>query len=371
VSITGECQYRSYTKQHEGENIGELFTELLELDIKNLYNKHKFSKAMKISASEQESFKAAEICHICERKLGNDRVRDHCHLTGDYRGAAHNNCNLNYKIPKFYPVFIHNLSCYDAHLFIKNLAGKIWCIPRTEENYISFSKKLLVDRFTNKKGKEIEVKRKILFLDSYKFMSSSLASLVGNLKPENFKHLKKRYSEKRLNLLLRKGVFPYDYFNNACVLDETSLPSKEKFYSSLTEKSISDEDYEHALNVWREFNIKTIREYYDIYMEVDVLQLADVFENFRNVCLERYKLDPAWYYTAPGLSWDAMPKTTKLDLDPITNIDQLLFFERGIRGGVSMISHRYAKANNKYMTDYNSEEPSSYITYLDANNLYG
>jgi len=94
---------------------------------------------MKITASEQESFELAEICYICEEKLNNDRVRDHCHLTGNYRGAAHNECNLNYKVPKFYPVFIHNLSGYDAHLFVKNLSGKISCIPNTEEKYISFS----------------------------------------------------------------------------------------------------------------------------------------------------------------------------------------------------------------------------------------
>jgi len=132
VSIIGECKYRSYTKQYKDENIGEQFIRLLEFDIKNLYKKHKFPKRMKITVSEQKSFELAEICHISEEKLGND-------LTGDYRGVAHNNCNLNYKIPKFYPVFIHNLSGYDAHLFIKNVSGKISCIPNTEEKYISFS----------------------------------------------------------------------------------------------------------------------------------------------------------------------------------------------------------------------------------------
>jgi len=371
VSVTGECEYKSYTKQYEDENIGELFMRLLELDIKNLYKKHKFPKRMKISVSEQESFELTKICHICEKELGNDKVRDHCHLTGDYRGAAHSNCNLNYKIPKFYPVFIHNLSGYDAHLFIKNLGGELSCIPNTEEKYISFSKKLLVDEFTNKEDKNVKVSREIRFLDSYKFMSSSLASLVTNLKRDDFKHLQKHYSKNQFNLLLRKGVFPYDYFNSVNVLNETSLPSKEKFYSSLTEQGISDEDYAHAQNVWKTFNMKTFKDYHDLYMKVDVLQLAGVFENFRDVCLKHYKLDPTWYYTAPGLSWDAMLKTTKLELDPITDVNQLLFFEKAIRGGVSMISHRYAKANNKYMENYDASEPSSYITYLDANNLYG
>jgi len=119
-----------------------------------------------------------------------------------------------------------------------------------------------------------------------------------------------------------------------------SLPSKEKFYSSLTERGISSKDYEHAQKIWQKFNMKTFRDYHDLYMKVNVLQLADVLENFRDVFLKNYKLDLAWYYTAPGLAWDAMLKTIKLELDPVTDIELLLFFERAIRGGVSMISHR-------------------------------
>jgi len=371
VSVTGECQYKSYTKQSEDDNIGEMFIRSLERDIKKLYNKHKFPKKMKITASKQESFNNEEICHICEEKLNGDKVRDHCHLTGNYRGAAHNVCNTQYKIPKFYPVFKHNLSGYDAHLFIKNLKGKINCIPNTEEKYISFSEHIVVGEFIGRENKKVEVKREIRFLDSLKFMSSSLASLVRNLKRDDFKHLRKRYTNKQLDLLLRKGVFPYDYFNDESILDETPLPPIEKFYSTLSGKGISKEDYEHAQAVWKDFNIKTFREYHDVYLESDVLQLTDVFENFRNVCNENYKLDPAWYYTAPGLSWDAMLKITKLELDPITDIDQALFLERGITGGVSVIIHRYAKANNKYIKHYDSKKDSSYVVYLDANNLYG
>jgi len=128
------------------------------------------------------------------------------------------------------------LSGYNVHLFIKNLGnGKISCIRNNEEKCISFSKQLVVDEFIDEEDKNVEVKRKIRFIDAFKFRSSSLAKLVENLKCDDFKHLKKYYLEKQLNLLLRKGVFPYDYFNDQSVLDETSLPSKEKFYSSLTE----------------------------------------------------------------------------------------------------------------------------------------
>ena len=123
--------------------------------------------------------------------------------------------------------------------------------------------------------------------------------------------------------------------------------------------------------MWDVFEMKTFREYLQLYLETDVDHLADVFERFRDVCMENYGLDPAWYYTAPGLSWDAMLKITRLELDPITDPDMLMFFERQVRGGVSMITTRYAKANNEYMKEYNKSEPNSSIMYLDANNLYG
>ena len=154
-------------------------------------------------------------------------------------------------------------------------------------------------------------------------------------------------------------------------LKETKLPPKEAFYSRLNYEDISDEDYEHAIKVWKTFGMKTLQDYHDLYNEADVLLLADVFENFRDICIKNYKLDPAHYYTAPGLAWDAALKVTKVELELLSDIDMLLMVEKDIRGGVSMISTRYGKANNKYMGDsLDSSEPSKYIQYLDANNLY-
>ena len=135
---------------------------------------------------------------------------------------------------------------------------------------------------------------------------------------------------------------------------------------------ITDKDFEHALNVWKHFKMTTFREYHDLYLKTDVLLLADVFENFRDVCMKNYELDPAWYYTTPGLAWDACLKKTGVQLELLSDPDMLLMIEQGIRGGVSMILKRYAKANNKYMGEkFNPNEKSKFMQYLDANNLYG
>ena len=222
-------------------------------------------------------------------------------MTGKFRGAAHSKCNLEYRVPKFFPVLFHNLSGYDCHLFIKKLRSvvdngeKITCIPNNEEKYISFSKKIIVGTFTDKEGKEIDVTRELRFIDSFRFMPSSLDALSKNLKDEHCCEMAKEYSKQseRFKLLRKKGVYPYDYMDSIERLNETELPPKEAFYSKLNDSGISDEDYEHAKNVWKEFDCKTLRDYHDLYNKSDVLLLADVFENFRDVCMNNYKLDPA------------------------------------------------------------------------------
>ena len=369
-----------YTAESPDEDIPQLFIESLEKDIKEIYNRFKKPKKMVMTREDKIDFRRATHCHICEEELKDTDdenykiVRDHCHLTGKFRGAAHNMCNLKYRLPKFYPVIFHNLSGYDNHLFIKNLGkseGKIDCIPNNEEKYISFTKEILVDKFINKEGEEKEVKRKIRFIDSFKFMAASLDSLVKNLPKESFKNLKEFYEGDELKLLLRKGVFPYDWFDNFGKLSSTSLPPKESFHSILNDSGISEEDYQHAQNVWKTFNMKTMRDYHDLYLKSDVLLLSDVIENFRDVCLDNYHLDPAFYYTAPGLAWDACLKITKVELELLHDYEMLMMVEKGIRGGVSMISTRYGKANNPYMKDYDPDQPIKFISYLDANNLYG
>ena len=126
-----------------------------------------------------------------------------------------------------------------------------------------------------------------------------------------------------------------------------------------------------VLKNWNKFGMKNMGDYHDHYLKEDVLLLADVFENFIATCFKFYGLDPCHYFSSPGLSWDAMLKMTGIKLEKISDIGMYYFIEKGTRGKVSYIARKYAKANNKYMNDYDTGKPSTFITYLDMNNLYG
>ena len=260
--------------------------------------------------------------------------------------------------------------------------------PTTKKGILASLKKIQVGSYTKKIVKEKEedeekedveeeeveyetkpIYHQIRFIDRFKFMATGLDKLINNLSKDAFGNVKRYYEEDKLDLLTGKGVYPYEYMEK---LKETQLPLKEAFYSKLNNEDISDKNYAHAQEVWKTFGMKTMRDYHDLYNRANVLLLADVFENFRNICCKHYELDPAHYFTAPGLAWDAALKATKVELELLSDPDMLLMVEKGIRGGVSMISNRYGKANNKLIgTKYDASKPSKYITYLDVNNLYG
>ena len=367
---------RKYTKtKPEDEDAIDVFIKWLEEDVKAIANIK--PKEMIFMEEDIKHFNNASDCWICGEKLGNDRVRDHCHFTGRYRGPAHNSCNLKYRKPKNISVFFHNLSGYDSHLFIKKLASSdknknIDCIPNNEEKYISFSKTIVTGQYTNKKGEIKNKTFKIVFKDSLKFMSSSLGALVNNLPKDAFKNLIKYFAPNQAELLKQKGFYPYEYMDSEEKFNDTKLPPIETFYSRLSGKGITEKDYKHAGDVWNSFKMKTFKEYHELYNITDVLLLADVFENFRDLCLKIYGLDPVFYFTAPGLAWDACLKITNIELELLSDLNMLLMFEKGIRGGISIISNRYGEANNKYMRKgFNENKPSKYLMYLDANNLYG
>ena len=375
------CYDDKYSKPvqiHRGENAVHKFMENMLEEVnwcKSKMKKH-FNKPLKMTMENEIDFKKAIKCHICDQQYTDKdiRVRDHCHITGKFRGSAHQDCNLKLRIKPDnikIPVIFHNLRGYDSHFIMqqigeiakkhayKNKRGEechmnINCIPNNMEKYLAFM-----------------LGNHLVFLDSFQFMSSSLDNLIKNLPDEAFKYTKQEFKKEQFNLMKQKGIYPYDHMDSFDRFNETKLPVQQDFYSILNNEHISDEQYKHAQNVWDTFNLKTMGDYHDLYLKSDILLLADVFENFRKTCLQYYKLDPCHYFTSPGLSWDAMLKMTDIKLERMVDIDMFQFIEKGMRGGISYIANRYGKANNKYMKNYDEKAPTKYIMYLDANNLYG
>ena len=376
------CRYDDkYTKPiniYRGEKAVYKFMEKMLEEVKYCKNimKKEFNKQLIMTHNDELSFKLEQKCHICEESYKDKdiRVRDHCHITGKYRGSAHQDCNLKLRLTPEkikIPVIFHNLRGYDSH-FIMQQIGEI-TKKHTYKNYKGEEKQMNINAIPNNMEKYMAfmLGNHLTFIDSFQFMSSSLDKLVSNLPRESLKYTSKEFQDKKLELMSQKGVYPYDYVDSFEKFNEPQLPIKKYFYSILNNQHITDGDYHHAQNVWKTFNIKTMGDYHDLYLKSDILILADVFENFRKTCLEYYKLDPCNYFTSPGLSWDAMLKMTDIKLELITDIDMFQFIEKGMRGGISYIANRYGKANNKYMKEYDEKAPSKYIMYLDANNLYG
>ena len=175
----------------------------------------------------------------------------------------------------------------------------------------------------------------------------------------------------RHSLLLRKGVYPSEYMDDWSRFEEVTLLQKEALYSKVSLKGISDEDYTHRQKVWETCGCATLGNYHDLYLRTDVLLLSDVLGNLLHTCLNQYGLDPSNCYTSPGLSWDPLLKHTGVELELLTDIDMHLFFEKGLRCGISMASKRFAKANNPEVPDFDPSKLKTWIQYYDANNLYG
>ena len=317
----------TYVAKDENDEVDRDLLEKMMETAKKVYEKFKTPIKMIFDDDARICYESATVCYACKKEFNGDKVRDHCHFTGRYRGALHSECNLKLgRKTMVIPVFAHNNSGYDSHMFVKRFAdmeGGIGCIVDNEEKYITFSKNVLVDVVEDE-----NVYVKLKFLDSFRFTGKSLASLVGTT--TRFTHTDKHFTSYQQELLRRKEVYPYDYMTDFSKLKETVPPPKEAFDSWVNSKGvvsstskfnemeptkISNEDYDHFLEMCKRSGSKTLGDITEFYVRADTLQLADVMENFIDVCMEKYGLDPSYYVTRSHLANNAMLKVTGAELE--------------------------------------------------------
>lgn len=293
---------------------------------------------LNMSAADEELFAAATHCHICEEELPDeDRVRDHCHVSGQFLGAAHNTCNLGRVVQNTIPLFCHNLTGYDGHFLLQHL-GQIEGIT-----------KLTALPYNTEKFRTIEINSYRL-KDSLSFLNASLNELMSNLlrdKSHTFPIIdqlglySKQETEKK-QLILRKGIYPYEFVTSIRKLRQTrKIPAKRHFFSSLTNSNVSDEDYAHSKKVFKVFSCKDLVEYTELYCATDVGILAEVVTQFRKLVQHNFDLDCCHYISTPQMAFDCMLRLTKVEIELLHDVDQILFIEQNIRGGVSYINQRH------------------------------
>lgn len=348
-----------------------------------------------------ETFASKEECEEHWNKSGEEdkktnkkrphpkrKVRDHCHLTGKFRGAACNQCNMLMRLKRVVPMVAHNCRGYDSHFFLQAIdkddpLKEIKVIPTNTENYLKMSATL---------KQECGPSIRIDLLDSFSHLGSSLDKLAKLLNDDQLVSTKEfiRSMSKsdndfqiKFNLAKTKGVYPYEYFDSLEKFKETSLPPVQYFVSSLehhgkTFQQLSTKQrlsittkYRRALKMWEAFEFNTLQEYHDFYLQLDVYLLCDVWQNYRKTCFEKFELDPSYYPTLPSFCWDAMLKKTEVELELLTDENMYMLLERGKIGGISMVgSKSYSEANHPLLSSYDASKLHKFIKYADVNGLY-
>ena len=365
TSIFQDYDYQLFC--YTGENVMDEFFAHMKREEQRIRSILSANEPMKhLTPEEQLKHNDATVCISCNRKFtdkNRKKTRHHCHVTGKYIAPVCQICNLQLKYRKssehfFVPCFFHNNSAYDSHIIIKHLHdknAKITVIPNNSEKFIGFQ----IDG--------------IRFLDSFKFLPSSLDNLVQNMHNDGielFKYTRLTFDDSDSDIF-QKGIYPYEHMTDRDVFKETSLPPKEAFYSKLKMEGITDEEYTRAQQMWKRHGCKTMEDYTSLYVKLDTVLLADVFEQFRRLAFQQYGLDPAHCWTLAGYTWQAALKFTGMQLELITDPNIFLMVESAIRGGISTVTHRLATANNKYLKSYDPSKPTSFIMSWDVINLYG
>jgi len=360
--ILGENSQIIHEKTHAGSNAHLHFIRHLLVQerkwIDELLNVNR--PLIKTRDSERDFYKS-KLCYICETPFSQNviKVRDHSHYTGQYLGAACQQCNLRRRIPRKLKIFVHNCAKYDMHFIIKGLSHfrnairNLNVLPYNGENF----RCLKFNCFE--------------FVDTLAFLQASLSQLTADLRLSNHEYaiLKQTrlckvngdFNLKRFNMVLEKSFFPYEYCTSLARMKSTVyLPKVSDFYSRLSEKTISKIDHNFAKSVWKEFRCKNLVDYAKLYCKIDTILLAEVFQAFREKMHEFSGLDPAHYISLPAFGYDTMLLITKAKIELPTDIDIVHFLERAKRGGVSFI-------NTRHLTNDKEGE----VLYWDFNNLYG
>jgi len=355
-----------------GINAAEEFMKRIKqhaLSIKELYNA--FPKPPSLSKEEWKSFNKKKYCCICLNpfKLFEKRVRHHSHVTGELIGPAHSDCNIQCRVPNYLPVFFHNLSKYDGHIIslVTGADGDVTVLPNTEETYITIKQEITgKDGF--KKGCFF-----LKFIDTYRFLSTSLRHLVEILPESELKHTKIQYPDQdQFKFAKSKNYFPYEYLDSIDKLKDKELPGHQLFFSSLDDTNITEDEYKFAQEAWNTFNCETLEDYLRTYCKIDVLLLADCFQTFRSECIKNYQMDPAYCVSLPGFTFEAFLKKSRVELELLYNSDLYQFFEYSIKGGITSAVRRHCKANTTRIPEtYDKTKPPTSMLYIDANNLYG
>ena len=285
---------------------------------------------------DEEEYRINNICRFFEKNIESDKVRDHCHLTGNYRGPAHSICNINFTQDhsNFIPFIFQNFSNYDCHMFFKKLVDKkndkvkFDIIPETNEEYISVTYGC------------------IRFKDSYRFLSSILDSLVKNLDNDDFVILKKEFLD-NWQYLDKKLAYPYEYFNSNDDYNKTVYNlKKENFFSKLKNKCPDDEEIQRTKEIIETFDIKSGEELTKLYLKSDVVLLADVFEKFIKISIEEFGINPLYCVSLPSYTWQCGMKHTDIKLQSLQDKDMILLLENNIRGSISSVmGNRFVKSD--------------------------
>jgi hypothetical protein len=365
-----DCRGRIIFQRTESddENVMQKFCELL-MRLEPLLEERltRYKKRMPLLTSlQQTEYDARKLCYLCKTSFDNSymsyrKVRDHDHYTGEYLGPAHNKCNLRRRSKGTVPVYVHNLSNYDMHFIVAALkhyhGGAVKALPFNLEKF----RTLKLGSF--------------LFLDSMHLVPGSLAELVDDLAASDHSFPLLKVSgmyacERQRSLLLRKGIFPYEFATSVRKLRETlQIPPIEDFYSQLRGAALSPEDHARARTVFDEFGCTDMLQYSEMYCRLDVVLLAEVVEAFRATMYDDFKLDCAHYISLPSLSFDCMLKTVGRKVELCSDPDMVLMFEQNIRGGVSFVNCRHVKIPDS-VTAQEPEDMDENLFYLDCNNLY-